>query len=289
MVFIFAWLLCPFNMFAQKSMINEAIKALQVEDYDKAIESINQAIEHEETKNLASAWYYRGMIYKTIYSNKEKENKQSPAREKALESLVRFFELDTISELHESAVKSTRFMASNYYNDAAALLSEGKFDLAIENLELFKKYSLVIDPKANFKQTEMQFYLVLGQNYNQVYDKDKEANKEYFQKTKNAYSYVLELDSNNLSANYNLGILYYNEAVNIIKNLDYDLDIITLELIQEECVDLFSKSLPYMQRAYNLNPKRKETLIGLSGIYFSLNEMEKSEAIQEELKKLSGN
>ena len=41
-----------------------------------------------------------------------------------------------------------------------------------------------------------------------------------------------------------------------------------------------------MQRAYELDPKRKETVLGLAGIYFSLNEMEKSQQLQEELELL---
>ncbi|MCB0803891.1 MAG: hypothetical protein KDB74_12400, partial [Flavobacteriales bacterium] len=61
-----------------------------------------------------------------------------------------------------------------------------------------------------------------------------------------------------------------------------------LTIIQDEIIVLFRKSLPYMKKAYDLNPTRKETLIGLQGIYFSLNDMPKSELFKKELEMLEG-
>ena len=105
---------------------------------------------------------------------------------------------------------------------------------------------------------------------------------------KKLYEEVLELDENNISANYNLGILYYNKGADIVNNMDYSLDLAELNRIQEELYIIFKKSLPYMKRAYDLNPKKEETLIGLQGIYLSMNDKEKSEAYKQELEKLKG-
>jgi tetratricopeptide (TPR) repeat protein len=94
------------------------------------------------------------------------------------------------------------------------------------------------------------------------------------------------MDPNNISANYNLGIIYYNEGVEIVNNMDYSLDLFELNAVQDKIIELFKESLPYMTKAYELNPKRRETLIGLQGIYFSLNDIEKSEAFKQELEAL---
>lgn len=279
-------LVVPTNLYAQKSAISEALKALQANELDKSRALMDSASTHPETKDENKTWYYRAWVYKKLYSAKEAENKESPYRLEAINSFKRFFELDTVSELHETAFKSTKYLASTLYNDAATSLNEGEFALAQSNFQRYKDATLIIEPEHDFTSLEVQFYLVMGQQYNQLYEADREANKSYFEKTKEAYSHVLEEDSMNLSANYNLGILYYNEAVNIIKNLDYDLDLITLELIQDETVQLFANSLPYMVRAYRLDLCRIETVIGLSGIYFSLNDMEKSQKIQEQLEHL---
>lgn len=274
------------NSFAQQKAVREALKALQTEDLATAKAFIDSACQHTETKDSASTWYYRGFVYKKIYNNQEKSDKQSVARDEAISSFERFFELDSKSELYETAYKSTKYLASTYYNDAATSLNPKDYDSALSNFEKHKKTMMIIEPEHDFRSLELQFYLVLGQVYNQIYEENRESNKAFYDKTQEAYKHVLQIDSNNLSANYNIAILFYNEGVNIIKNLDYDLDLITLELIQDEVVQLFQKALPYAVKAYDLNPKRKETLIMLSGIYFSLNEMEKSQEIQKQLDEL---
>ena len=53
---------------------------------------------------------------------------------------------------------------------------------------------------------------------------------------------------------------------------------------EDICVDLFLQALPYVKTAYELDPDRKETLIGLTGIYWSLNDIEKYQYYQEKLK-----
>jgi tetratricopeptide (TPR) repeat protein len=108
----------------------------------------------------------------------------------------------------------------------------------------------------------------------------------YLDKAQKVYEEVLELDSNNVSANYNIGIIFYNQGVEIVNNMDYSLDLEQLNNVQDRIIELFKKSLPYMKKAYDLNPKRKETLIGLQGIYFSLNDIPKSEAYKKELEEL---
>ena len=284
-VLIFIFTATGLNSSAQNAKIRDALKALQNDDIETAKANIDSASVHSETKDSSSTWYYRGFIYKKLYNSTEKSMKNSIARDISVESFKIFFELDKKSELFETAYKSVKYLASTYYNDAANALTDNpkSYKLAIINFEKHKATMLLIQPNQNFGALEMQFYLVLGQVYNQLYDQDMEKNMSFYKKTEDAYKLVLGVDSNNLSANYNLAILYYNDGVNIIKNLDYDLDMFELNTIQDEVVLLFQKSLPYANRAYLLNPCRKETLIMLSGIYFSLNEMEKSQQIQNEL------
>ena len=53
---------------------------------------------------------------------------------------------------------------------------------------------------------------------------------------------------------------------------------------EDICVDLFLQALPYVKAAYEIDPTRKETLIGLTGIYWSLNDIEKFQFYQDKLK-----
>lgn len=272
--------------FGQRDKLTKALRYYQAGNLDTARMLIDSASMHSETARDASTWYYRGYIYKDLYNQREKADKQSPFRMEAVRSFQKQMELDTAKTLRDNVMKNINYVATTIYNDAATSINITEYPIAISNFNKYKEIIRGIDSTRNFNDLEIQLHSALGSIYMQIYENDREKNKAFFDKSRNSFLFVLELDSNNYTANYNMGILYYNEAVNIIKGLDYDLDLITLELIQEETVDLFKKALPYMLKARDLNPKRKETLIGLSGIYFSLNELEKSEEVENEIKLL---
>lgn len=66
-------------------------------------------------------------------------------------------------------------------------------------------------------------------------------------------------------------------------DIDYDDSLGALFDVQDHSVELFKQSLPFAERAYGIEPKREETLIVLSGIYYSLNEFQKSKDYQKML------
>ena len=78
-----------------------------------------------------------------------------------------------------------------------------------------------------------------------------------------------------------MGILYYNQAVRLIKGADYDLDLTSMDGIQDDQVKLFKQSLPLMKKVHELDPQKEEAIQALSGIYFGLNDYESSKRFQE--------
>ncbi len=271
---------------AQKSNVRLALQYYQSQKWDSAKIYIDSAKIHDETIHELSTYYYSGFIYKELYNNLDKENKQSNYREVALSDHFYFLKENKDPKQNENVLKSIKFLVSTYYNDAVTSLNINEYLLAIQLFDKYKELMLKADPSSNLKDLDIKFHLVLGNIYSELYDLNKGVKNEFFNQVKNTFEYVLEKDSNNWSANYNLGIHYYNEAVNKIKYQDFDLDLISIELIQDEAIELFKKALPYMQKAYELNPKKKETLIGLAGIYFSLNDSMQSEKYNNELKLL---
>ncbi len=271
---------------AQQDKVNAAYTFLQQGDLESAKTAINLAVNHPETSNDAQAWYIRGFIFKTIYNKDEKSNKQAPSRLEALSSFKKSVSIDSSQENSEENKKNIKYLATTLYNDAAASLDSIEFKIAVENFEKFKEYYLIVDPsRTNFLQNDIKFLLALASVYNQIFEGDR--NKvEYRELAKSTYNKVLGLDPNNISANYNMGILFYNQAVNLINQSDYDIDIVALDDVQDNSIKLFKESLPFMEKAYSLDPNRKETLLGLSGIYFSLNEKEKSNMFKQKLEEI---
>lgn len=272
----------PFIGEAQQEKIMSAYKFLQNRNLDSAKIDIDQAIEDPSTLSDFQAWHLRGVIYFFIYKEKEKSNKQSPARLTALESTKKSMDLDTAAQNLNENKKNIRSLISSLYNDASSSLDSVNYPIAITNFEKFKQYySLVDSSNAKLKQKDIEFQLAMATVYTEIYKSRKENNGKFFNLTKTTLNSVLDLDPNNITANYNMGLLYYNKAVDLINDSDYDIDIVTFEKILDDNVTLFKQSLPFMEKAYELDPKRKETLMGLSGIYYGLHDIEKSNSYKE--------
>jgi len=92
---------------------------------------------------------------------------------------------------------------------------------------------------------------------------------------------VLAADSDNYGANYNLATLYYNRGVYNIQQITAENDIPSIQQIQEVSREFFTLALPYMLKAHRMNPTRKETLLGLEGIHYSLQDAEESEKFRQ--------
>lgn len=272
---------------AQRERFNAAYKFLQDGELDSAKVNINMAVLHPETAADGQSWYLRGFIYKSIYNKNEKSNKQSPSRLEALMSFRKSMLLDTTAENTQENIKNIKYLATTLYNDAGESLDPENYKIAIKNFDTFKEYYLLVDPTpANIKQREIDFTMAIASLYTRIFESDRKGKYEFMKMAKDAYNKILADDPNNISANYNMGILYYNQAVNLINQSDYDLDIVALNDIQDNSITLFKESLPFMEKAYDLDPKRRETLLGLSGIYFSLNEFEKSNMYKQKLEEI---
>jgi tetratricopeptide repeat protein len=272
---------------AQQSRVTAAYTFLNQGNLDSAKANIDAAVLHPDTQADGQAWYIRGFVYKTIYNQNDKANKQSAPRLEALNSFKKSLSIDTAQENVHENIKNIKYLATTLYNDAAASLDTVDYKVAIKNFETFKEYYLLVDPSQdNFKQKDIDFANAIATVYTRIYEGDRKGKVDYLSMAKASYNKVLTLDPNNINANYNMGILYYNQAVNLINQSDYDLDIVALNDVQDNSINLFKSSLPFMEKAYSLDPNRRETLLGLSGIYFSLNEKEKSNEFKQKLEQI---
>lgn len=286
-LFIVSILTCSvFGQFVGKDNLSISLFYMQKTELDSAKKYIDLAIEDEALKTTAKVWYYRGYIYKDLYKKREKSNKFSPFRLVSIESFKKMLALEGRAEFEESAFKILKYEASTLYNDAARMLSPEKYKLAIVNYGLFRDAMFLIDSNTNLVERDVKFKLALASMLNRPAETAEGLDSAQTDQVKALYIEILALDADNPGANYNLAILYYNEAADIINNMDYDMDIMKLNEVQDYCIEIFLQGLPYMKKSYELNYKRRETLVGLSNIYYGLNDMEKSEHYKKELEQL---
>lgn len=278
-------------LLAQEGKVLEARNAVATGDLDKAKTLIDDAAGDAAFQNDPHYYYWRGYIYKELYKDKDKgRNTTSELREESANAYIKFMEYkskvsqDTLA----GAEKSLNYLGSTYWNDAVISADTTHYETAINNFEKFKEVSLTVDPSNDLTDRSIKFYMKIATIYVSLYEDrgNTPEGEEYFNKAKELYKKIIDLDKNNLTANYNLGIHFYNKAVNIIKNLDVGTSLEELAEKEDICVGLFLEALPYVKTAYELDPGRKETLIGLTGIYWSLNDLEKYQYYQDKLKEL---
>ncbi len=273
--------------FGQNKLAN-AHYSLKNKEYEKAKELIDAASIDSLFQDVPATWYYKGHIYKELFKEKEGGLMESPLRIESIEAFKRCLELEPEGVYSESSRKGIKYLATTIYNQAAASFNEESYTTALSSYEFHKKVILEVYPETDFSEKDIMIKLGLASIYNRMAEKDSVNGLMQIAEAEKLYKEVLALDTNNISANYNLGIIYYNRGVEIVNNMDYSLDLEQLTMVQDEIIVLFRKSLPFMKKAYDLNPTRKETLIGLQGIYFSLNDIPKSEAYKKELEGLEG-
>jgi len=271
---------------AQQNKAYAAYIFLEQKQLDSAKAIIDITITHPETANDMQTWLIRAFIYKTIFNERERSNHNSQSRLESLKSFKKMLSLKGTEEEQQQAINGIKYLTTTIYNGVGDNLDTVHYTTAISMFQLFKEYYPLVDSsKTNIQKKDVEFLLALASTYTEKFKNDK-SKVEFLNLTKMTYVKVLALDPNNISANYNMGILYYNQAVDLINQSDYDLDIVALSDIQDNSITLFKESLPFMEKAYSFDPSRKETLLGLSGIYFSLNEFEKSNQIKQKLKEL---
>lgn len=105
------------------------------------------------------------------------------------------------------------------------------------------------------------------------------------------YTYALLLDSTCFTANYSLGALYFNAAVDSLENIPDDPEgsssRTTYSKVYWECSDsLFRLAAIYLEKAYKQEPYDLNILKTLHTVYFRIGDMEKYEEVKSKIELL---
>ena len=133
----------------------------------------------------------------------------------------------------------------NYY------LLRGLADEALDYLAIAKEE----DPN------NISFYFAEGTLYDRM---------GRIEDAKRSYEYCLELDSNYFNAYYNLGVLYYNNAVKLYEEANKINDIGEYDKAKDAADKEIAKSLPYIEKAHEIDPDDIETMRTLKTLYYRM-------------------
>lgn len=275
--------------FAQADNVEAAVAAQQAGNADLAIQLIDKAIKDPELAKDFSTWYYRGFIYRE-YAKKQTGDLVLKNYLISLESFKKSIQLDISKENFDQDSINIIQLGQRFKNLSATSMKIESYDKAIELIELYKQCLKIANPKVDLRGVDTEFKLALGSLFTNEFEKSKaEKREEYFRKAIDTFNGVLELDSNNVKANYNIGMNFYNKGAGLWNDASAlaELDIIQMDQKTDQARECYRLGLPYLLKSYRLNPKRRETLQGLINIYQLLYEVDKQKQMQTELDALN--
>lgn len=167
-------------------------------------------------------------------------------------------------------------------------LRVGKLEVLIDKL----KAGIEKDP------SNVSFITTLGQVYDELGNKELEAGNvaksdEYNEQALNFFQQSLEKDPKNYPALYNIGVIYYNKAAHLTKDLvalesDYSkAGTAKYKAKQKEIFAMFDKALPYFKDAEKIAPDDMGTLIALKEIFAKKNDLTTSTEFKNRIDKLN--
>jgi tetratricopeptide (TPR) repeat protein len=275
-IFFLILLLGSLNTFAQTDNLTRAYNSMQKGNADSARIYIDKAVQESANKKDPQTWYLRGFIYKEEYKKYESNNIRSGLRDTSVNDLFISYRIDSSHDNKEATFSTLKYLAATYYNDAASNMDSVHFHQA---MHAYNKHKMIMKKisTSNFNALDVQFYDALGEIYSGYFFSAPlfETKRKFLDSARKAYDAVLAINPDDFSANYGLGRLYYNQAVNIITNLPVDAGIPEVNKAQDTCAHLARLSLPYLDKAHKLEPLKIEPVKGLEGDYYMLHDSEK--------------
>lgn len=140
-----------------------------------------------------------------------------------------------------------------------------------------------LEEAINNEPTNHLYYYFLGY----LYDLEEEPENSIIQ-----YKKAIELNPEYYEANYNLAVVYYNKARNILSELNnLSLDEYRKQEAEymEKAAVHFKEALPYFEKAVEIKPDEDVQLLEtLAGVYLRLKMTNEAEALEERIKTLTG-
>lgn len=276
------------NSFAQNDSLFKAQTLCNEKKFSQAIKVIDKVILNSETDKDPASWHIRAYAYLQSYKQAGSGNTSKVSLlDTAMYSTLKSLKYDSKSEYKENNLAFLKNGAASYYKLCLIILQDSLNPIRSEKFYFeYKRYTNILNPTLNLSLKDVEYYNAAGGLFGDLYTKNN-FKKKYGDFAKTALLKVLEIDSKNISANINLGILYYNQGATLMRELDYDAQLDQLEIVQENAKKLFKQSLPFMMKVYELQPKDARAIEGIEGIYSALLDEEKANEFKQKKEALN--
>lgn len=287
-------------LFAQPSKRTTAYNYYKEKQYDKALEAINMAIEHESTKQDPKTWYFRSAILYDIALSEDETVKSldSKALEHCVESVFNSIKYDSKGKFTKDVEKVLYGAASELYNQAISQYNGDDYASALNTIQL---YLQVLPKMGNYAMLFQQQLKAAGiePNYIFVYGGDAAAKLEKYDIAKNYFNEAVKTKYDKIYPYLVLTDIYLEEgdttqALEVVEkgksNLSDDTErknITIKELLIYQSMGKLDVLTEKLENAIKADPENANLYVTLGESYYQISSYHyiQNELANNELKK----
>lgn len=248
---------------------------------EAAMLTIDSVILHPLTQNDFNCWTLRAFIYYEVYKKTDKYKLNSALRDTIISSINTSFKLKPDSAIESNNKKLIKTISIGYYNIGKSLLHDSiNYERSLIAYNRFKEFYLKFDPGTSFEAKDVEYYLAVGSVYSELFMTENN-NTKAGDIAKIAFLKVLEIQPDNPTASLNMGLMYYNQAVNMSKSLDYGADFTQIDIVQENMIKLAKQAEQFIFKVYSKDNRNMKATEALYYIYRMLNDIPKSDEFKK--------
>jgi len=261
---------------------SKAIQAYNRGDYAGAVEVFEYIVEVSDTR------VYEGYADTIIIYNTALAARNAGMHEKSAEYFRKSIDIGyggsdayyLLKEEYAALKDSNKIIATleegfQKYPDTTLLLIEiVNFYLVSGNAEEGLKYLTLTEQR---EATNPSVYFAKGTLYEKVGEKEKALE---------AYNKAIEIDPEYFNAYFNIGALYYNNAVEMYDIANAKEDLKEYNEAKALADEELMKAKEPMEKAHEINPKERSVLETLQTIYYRLQMTDKYEEVKQKISEL---
>ena len=250
-------------------LYNKGVELYSKKDFDTAKLMYNKIFDLfplDESKSLSRSNVTKEAVYLNLYYACAAQGDIAGSKENLQELIDASYQDPQIyaymSEIYQKEGNTDKALAiikegREYFDtDVDLIIFELNFYLGAEDFvkaEELLKLAVKEDPNNE------KLFFALGTSYDNLGE---------FEKAQDAYKEAVSIDPNFYDANYNLGIMFYNKAGELLKKANDTRDYKKADVIKNNAESIMFKSLPYIETCYRLQPDDKNILIVLKELYY---------------------
>lgn len=164
---------------AQKAKVQTAYSYMKAEEFDKAKEAIDEASVNEASASMPKCWYYRGLIYQSLYKNKKYGALSTDPLGESYKAFTKALDLDPKYEYKDEIKAAMMSINANMFNEGLVAFNAKDFNKAYNSFNNLLKLnpndtSVLINTalaadRAGSSDKAIELYeKIIGMNYKDV-------------------------------------------------------------------------------------------------------------------------